>query len=131
MELAPAQRGMLTTAGFHILQKVSTLMWRGDDFERYPFGSFIGRIPTMTSITPWVQKDNPWCIFFQIPETSPQCNMAWASKNPAFFGMNLLIVSRFRRFLCTDHVPCFISHPASEEELQSRTFGATPRADLV
>ena len=35
------------------------------------------------------------------------------------------------RGFCSDHVPWFISHPASEEELQRGTFGAAPRADLV
>ena len=62
-------------------------------------------------------KGQPLVHFFpDPPETSPQGNMAWASKIPAFFGISLSIVGGFG---CSysDHVPWFISHPASEEEL--------------
>ena len=73
-------------------------------------------------------KGQTLLILFSDPDTLVHKATRLGHNIPAFFDINLLIVGGSRGS-CSDHVPCFTSHPASEEELQRGTFGATPRAD--
>lgn len=112
-----AQRGCWPRLGFTSPQKVSTPC-----FMSYHSITHL----SMAYTTQWVQKDKPWCLFFQISETSPQGNTAC----PQYSSISALICWRWRvpEVSYRDHVPWFISH---RETSPPQSTSHVPRKTLV